>query len=257
MLGFCDAEKKVAANGVAQSFGHGGDEVARRRRSGGADAVELWQRRDRGATWVTGSTLGWCKEVDDFAWARARAVARRGNNKEVEDGGAMGGGVEVGQPNDANQISPRLGFHIGRVTPLIPGTFLVSVELCQSIPIMRFMVWVTSADTNKAQPINTTHTPLFWPSTTVAAATVPTEISFFDVFLQRSLICFFPFLPWYIKILILISPWYLMDLGLFPCIYILKDIGLFSCIYSNRDLDFTFIYSNSSRIIPIYPILIN
>jgi hypothetical protein len=49
----------------------------------------------------------------------------------------------------------------------------------------------------------------------------------------------------------------LMDLGLFPCIYILKDIGLFSCIYSNTDLDFTFIYSNSSRIIPIYLILIN
>jgi hypothetical protein len=58
----------------------------------------------------------------------------------VEDGGAKGGGVEVGQPDGANQISPRLGFHIGRVTPLIPSTFLVSVELCQSIPIMRFIV---------------------------------------------------------------------------------------------------------------------
>jgi hypothetical protein len=63
-----------------------------------------------------------------------------------------------------------------RVTPLILGIFLVSVELCQPIPIMRFMVstdliqlipkifctgWVTSADTNKPQPINTAHTPLF------------------------------------------------------------------------------------------------
>jgi hypothetical protein len=63
-----------------------------------------------------------------------------------------------------------------RVTPLILGIFLVSAELCQPIPIMRFMVltdliqlipkifcigWVTSADTNKPQPINTAHTPLF------------------------------------------------------------------------------------------------
>jgi hypothetical protein len=48
----------------------------------------------------------------------------------------------------------------------------------------------------------------------------------------------------------------LMDLGLFH-VYILKDIALFSCIYSNRDSDFTFIYSNNSRINPIYPILIN
>jgi hypothetical protein len=37
----------------------------------------------------------------------------------------------------------------------------------------------------------------------------------------------------------------------------LMDLGLFPCIYSNRDLDFTFIYSKSSRIILIYPILIN
>jgi hypothetical protein len=75
-----------------------------------------------------------------------------------------------------NQISPRLGFHVGGITPLIPGTFLVSAELCQPISIMRFMVsvdliqlipkifcigWVTSVDTNKAQLINTAHTPLF------------------------------------------------------------------------------------------------
>jgi hypothetical protein len=46
----------------------------------------------------------------------------------------------LGSLTAQNQISPRLGFHIGRVTPLIPGTFLVSAELCQSIPIMRFMV---------------------------------------------------------------------------------------------------------------------
>jgi hypothetical protein len=96
----------------------------------------------------------------------------------------------LGSLTTQNQNSPRLGFHVGGVTPLIPVTFLVSAELCQSIPIMRFMVsadliqpipkifcigWVTSADTNKAQPINTAHTPLFQPSTTVAVATILTE----------------------------------------------------------------------------------
>jgi hypothetical protein len=34
---------------------------------------------------------------------------------------------------------------------------------------------IASADTNKTQPINTVHIPLFRSSTTVAAATVPTE----------------------------------------------------------------------------------
>jgi hypothetical protein len=96
-----------------------------------------------------------------------------------------------------NQRDSAIRVSRRRVTPLIPGTFLVSAELCQPIPIMRFMVsadliqpipkifcigWVTSADTNKPQPINTAHTPLFRPSTTVAAATVLTEISFFEIF---------------------------------------------------------------------------
>jgi hypothetical protein len=79
-----------------------------------------------------------------------------------------------------NQISPRLGFHIGGGTPLIPGTLLVSIDVIQPIPKNSFMVsadviqpipiifcivWLTSADTNKAWPINTAHTPLFRPST--------------------------------------------------------------------------------------------
>jgi hypothetical protein len=42
MVGFCDAEKMAAGNGVARSFNHGGDEVARRRRRCCANAVELW-----------------------------------------------------------------------------------------------------------------------------------------------------------------------------------------------------------------------
>jgi hypothetical protein len=40
-LSFCDARKKVAGNGAAQSFGRSGDNVAGRRRSCGTGAVEL------------------------------------------------------------------------------------------------------------------------------------------------------------------------------------------------------------------------
>jgi hypothetical protein len=122
-------------------------------------------------------------------------VSREAASREV-GGGGEGGDAEVGQPDGAKpnftviRVSRRQGY-----SPY--STFLVSVELCQPIPIMRFMVsadliqsipkifcigWVTSVDTNKAQPINTAHTPLFRPSTTVAAAAVPTEITFFEVF---------------------------------------------------------------------------
>jgi hypothetical protein len=75
-----------------------------------------------------------------------------------------------------NQISPRLGFCIGGGTPLISGTLLVSADVIQPIPKISFMVstdviqpipiifcidWLTPDDTNKAEPINTAHTPLF------------------------------------------------------------------------------------------------
>jgi hypothetical protein len=53
----------------------------------------------------------------------------------------------------SREVAPRLGSLMAqnqrdsairvshwRVTPYIPGTFLVSTELCQPIPIMRFMV---------------------------------------------------------------------------------------------------------------------
>jgi hypothetical protein len=33
-------------------------------------------------------------------------------------------------------ISPRLGFHVGGVTPLIPDTLLVSANIVQPIPKM-------------------------------------------------------------------------------------------------------------------------
>jgi hypothetical protein len=60
-------------------------------------------------------------------------------------------------------------------------SFLVSADLIHLITIIFCISWVTSSDTNKP-PINTTHTPLFRPSTTVAEATIPTEIIFFKVF---------------------------------------------------------------------------
>jgi hypothetical protein len=82
----------------------------------------------------------------------------------------------LGSLTAQNQISPQLGFCVGGGTPLIPGTLLVSTDVIQPIPKISFMVsaeviqpiqkifgigWITSADTNKAQPINTAHTPLF------------------------------------------------------------------------------------------------
>jgi hypothetical protein len=75
-----------------------------------------------------------------------------------------------------NQNSPRLEFRVGGGTPLIPGILLVSADVIQLIPKISYMVsadviqsipiifyngWLTSADTNKARPINTAHTPLF------------------------------------------------------------------------------------------------
>jgi hypothetical protein len=46
----------------------------------------------------------------------------------------------VGSLTAQKQISPRLGFHIGGGTPLIPGTLLVSADVIQSIPKISFMV---------------------------------------------------------------------------------------------------------------------
>jgi hypothetical protein len=159
----------------------GGGAVPPARSSGGSDELgELHGSQARLSADVEKSTA--------LLELGARAVARRRSGEEVEDSGVEGGGggiegaalreaaLRLGSLMAQNQISPRFGFRIGGVTPFIPGTFLVSTELCQSIPIMRFMVsadliqpipkifcigWVTSADTNEAQPINTAHTPLF------------------------------------------------------------------------------------------------
>jgi hypothetical protein len=84
-----------------------------------------------------------------------------------------------------------------------------------------------SVETNKAQPINNARTSLFRPSSTVVAATLPTEnnCSDRDYFLFLRYFSTFSnmFLPFFAMVYIdldfdftMIS---LIDLGLFPCIY--------------------------------------
>jgi hypothetical protein len=110
---------------VARSFGRDGDEVARRR-SCGAGAVKLWQRRAQGATQVTGSADA--EKSTALLELGARAVARHCSSEEAEDGGVKGGGLEgggggiegggakVGQPNGAKpnftviRVSRRRGY---------------------------------------------------------------------------------------------------------------------------------------------------
>jgi hypothetical protein len=150
------------------------------------------------------------REVSRLAHRHTKKVVRRCSgfvDSGVEGGGVKGGveggssayeeggdGTEVGQPDGAK---PRdCAIRVSRQRGYSPYTrsFLVSAELCQPIPIMILLVstdliqsipiifhigWVTSADTNKHPPINTTHTLLFQSSTTMAAATIPIEISFF------------------------------------------------------------------------------
>jgi hypothetical protein len=69
--------------------------------------------------------------------------------------------LRLGSLTAQNQISPRLGFRVGGGTPLIPDTLLVSADVIQPIPIIFCIGWLTSANTNKARPINIAHTPLF------------------------------------------------------------------------------------------------
>jgi hypothetical protein len=138
------------------------------------------------------------REASRVAHRRTKKVARRCSafgDSGVKGGGINGGvegdspvyeegsgGTEVGQPDGTK---PRdFAIRVSRQRGYSPYTrsFLVSPELCQLIPIIFRIGWVTSSDTNNPPAINTTHTPLFRLSTTAAAATVLTEISFFKVF---------------------------------------------------------------------------
>jgi hypothetical protein len=147
-------------------------------------------------------------------------------------------GAEVGHPDSAKPRDSAIRVSCRRGYSPYTQSFFVPTELCQLIPIMILLVsadliqpipiifhidWVTSADTNKPPPINTAHTPLFRLSTTVAAATVPTEISFFKVFSAFSNM----FLPFFCH-------------GIYR-----------SWFWFHHDISY------GSRIVPMYPILIN
>jgi hypothetical protein len=77
------------------------------------------------------------REESRVAHRRTKKVAWRcssfgdggveGGDDDVEGGSPAheegGGDAKVGQPDGANQGTPRLGFRVGGVTPLIPGHF--------------------------------------------------------------------------------------------------------------------------------------
>jgi hypothetical protein len=181
--------------------------VASRPKAGSATGLARWRGIEGGGSADgngvgdnNGGTAGGVEAeggVDNRVGAASREAAeapREGTALREETAQGVG---NLGSLMAQTKISPRLGFRVGGVTTLTPDTFLVSAELCRPIPIMRFMVladlielipkifcigWVTSADTNKSHPINIARTPLFRPSTTVVAATVLTEISFFRYF---------------------------------------------------------------------------
>jgi hypothetical protein len=77
-----------------------------------------WRRQRRGVEGGGGGTEGGC--VDGVA-SRDAAAYRVG---------------KLGSLTVQNQISPRLEFHVCRVTPLIHDTLLISTEIVQSISKM-------------------------------------------------------------------------------------------------------------------------
>jgi hypothetical protein len=62
--------------------------------------------------------------------------------KKASDNGVASREVvlRLGSLMAQNQRDSTIRVSRRRVTPLIPGTFLVSTELCQPISIMRFMI---------------------------------------------------------------------------------------------------------------------
>jgi hypothetical protein len=117
---------------------------------------------------------------------------------------------------------------IGIAQPIWKMRFIILADVSRLIPIIFCIDWLTSADTNKAQPINKLPAhhcpdwaPQWWWWLFQLRATVPTEIIslFWGIFLTFSNM----FLP------------------LFAMVYILIDLWLFPCIYSNIDFDFNII----------------
>jgi hypothetical protein len=146
------------------------------RRAGGGGAhdvyqMEWWgQRRSRG--W------GWRRRGIEGGGGGTKGGGIEGGSAGAEVGsGIEGGGAEVGQPDGVKpnftviRVSRRRGY-----SPYTRYIFCIGWIMSADANNEIYGIgWVTSADINKAQPINIAHTPLFWPSTTVAAATVLTE----------------------------------------------------------------------------------
>jgi hypothetical protein len=62
------------------------------------------------------------------------AAVRRRKTAASREVAAREAAARLGSMTVQNQMLPRLGFRVGRVTPLIPGTFLVLADLIQPIP---------------------------------------------------------------------------------------------------------------------------
>jgi hypothetical protein len=134
--------------------------------------VQERQTKHVGKGGFIGSSPGWRAAAAGAQGRRASAgtCCRLGfcdARKKTADNGVASreAALRLGSLTAQNQISPRLGFRVGGGTPLIPDTLLVSADVIQPIPIIFCIGWLTSANTNKARPINIAHTPLFWWST--------------------------------------------------------------------------------------------
>jgi hypothetical protein len=114
------------------------------------DAMGLGMaRRGQGRRWGSGTTTGALPVALRLKVGSAMGLARWHG---VEGGGRgiVGGGIDGAASREAaaqragnlgsltaqTKISPRLGFHVGGVTPLIPDTLLVSADIMQPIPKM-------------------------------------------------------------------------------------------------------------------------
>jgi hypothetical protein len=113
----------------------------------------------------TGTTV----EVDEAGGGVEGGSSGAEGGSSAEGGAEGGGGKNSAAWRQEIFFRPALGFCIIGVTHFIPGVLFVSTDIVQPIPKMLFVVsadgsqpipiifcvgWITSADTNKAQPIN-------------------------------------------------------------------------------------------------------
>jgi hypothetical protein len=120
----------------------------------------------RVAHWRTKKVARWCSGFSDGGVEGGDGDVEGGGIKGDVEGGSPayeegGGGAKVGQADGAKPRDSAIRVSRQRGYSPYTRSFLVSAELCQPIPIIFCIGWVTSVDTNKPPPINTTHTPLF------------------------------------------------------------------------------------------------